>query len=55
MPVNGVCALVCMDMFVLLLLGIVMRSAEPTIMISLVEGSDAIAYVISVWSMELSC
>jgi len=44
-----------MDMFVLLLLGIVMRSAEPTIMISLVEGSDAIAYVISVWSMELSC
>ena len=32
-----------------------MRSAEPTIMISLVEGSDAIAYVISVWSMELSC
>ena len=41
--------------FVLLFLGIVMRSAEPTIMISLVEGSDAIVYVISVWSMELSC
>jgi hypothetical protein len=34
-----VCALVCMAMFVLLLLGIIMISAELSIMITWVEGS----------------